>query len=303
MLPKHFATIITLIVTLTAFCTTALAQMPYGGMDGYGMEGMSPYGMQGMSPYGMQGSSSSTGIPSTESLRAQTLTGIDVNRGLDRLPRHEAAYRKAVVNNCVTFHKKLSSGRLQFGRHMESQYFNTRYWEPVYYEGSQYWKIKDGVRKSDAMEDFVSSNGGKYKLDCAGAINLLLLKSKLDTVGEGNFDRHLPTLMIRGWKTYTTKDGNLTEYQTLEKWSGNEYSPGTAYGLVAGDYVYFKNHPMMEGTPEQGENAIYLGMDSWGRPVFFGLNIGMSRSTMNEYGILSSERGTVDPDKLQELME
>jgi len=197
----------------------------------------------------------------------------------------------------------MSSGRIQFGRHMESQYFNTKYWEPVYYNGSQYWKLKGGVHKSDAFNDFISSGGGKYKIDCAAAINLILLKSKLDAVGERNFDRRLPTLMVRGWKTYTTsKDGELEEYKTLEKWSGNEYSPGTAHGLRTGDYVYFKNHPMAEGTPEQGENAIYIGMDSGGRPVFFGLNIGMFRGTFNQYGILSSERGSIDPESLRKMM-
>lgn len=298
MLPKHYATLITLVVTLivvsatlTAFCTPAHAQFPYD------MQGMS--GMQGT--YGMQGSSS--GMPSAQALTAQTLADIDTNRGFDSMSPEEAAYRRAVVDNSVTFHKKMSSGRLQFGRHMESQYFNTKYWEPVYYEGSQFWKLKDGVSKSDAFRDYISPDGGRYKIDCAAAINMILLKAKLDTVGESNFDRRLPTLMVRGWKTYTTsKDGDLEEYKTLEKWSGNEHSPGSVNGLKTGDYVYFKNHPMAEGTPEQGENAIYIGTDSWGRPVFFGLNIGMFRGTFNQYGFLSSERGSIDPDSLRKLM-
>jgi len=297
---KHFATLITLIATLTAFCVPAHAQMAFEGMDGYGMQGMPPYGMDG---YSLPGTSSSTGMPSAEALSAQSLAGIDTNQGFDHMSPQEAAYRRAVVDNCVAFHKKMSSGRLQFGRHMESQYFNTRYWEPVYYSGSQFWKVKQGVSKSDALRDFIGAGGGKYKIDCAAAINLILLKSKLDTVGEGNFDRRLPTLMVRGWKTYTTsKDGNLEEYKTLEKWSGDEYSPGSPSGLRTGDYVYFKNHPMMEGTPEQGENAVYIGTDSWGRPVFFGLNIGMFRGTFNQYGILSSERGAIDPDSLKSMM-
>lgn len=292
MLPKHFATIITLIVTLTAFCAPSFAQMPYGMGD------MSSFGM---GSFGMQGTSGD--MPSAEALSAQSLAGIDLNAGFDHMPSHETAYRRAVVDNCITFHKKMSSGRLQFGRHMESQYFNTRYWEPLYYDGNQFWKIKGGVSKSDALRDFINSNGGRYKIDCAAAINLILLKSKLDTVGESNFDRRLPTLMIRGWKTYTTSpNGDLEEYKTLEKWSGDEYSPGSPHGLRTGDYVYFKNHPMMEGTPEQGENAIYIGTDSLGRPVFFGLNIGMFRGTFNQYGILSSERGSIDPDNLRKMM-
>jgi protein-glutamine gamma-glutamyltransferase len=60
---------------------------------------------------------------------------------------------------------------------------------------------------------------------------------------------------------------------------------------------------MMEGTPEQGENAIYLGKDSWDRPVFFGLNIGIFRGLFHKYGILSSERGSVDPQALKKMAE
>jgi protein-glutamine gamma-glutamyltransferase len=285
MLRKHFAFIIALAFVLSGSGMTALAQMPF---DMYQMPGMS----------------SSTGIPETQALRSQSLAGVDTNRGFDQMPAHEAAYRSAIVSNSVTFHKKMSSGRLAFGRHMESQYFNTKYWEPVYIKGSQFWKLKDDVSSLDAMNDFISPEGGKYKIDCAAAINLLILKSKLDTVGERNFNKRLPNLLIRGWKTYTTSgNGDYEEYQALEKWSGSEMEPGTPNGLKTGDYVYFKNHPMMEGSPEQGENALYMGTDTWGRPVFFGLNVGMSRGTFNQYGILSSERGTIDPDKLKQMME
>jgi protein-glutamine gamma-glutamyltransferase len=216
---------------------------------------------------------------------------------------YEARYRSAVVSNVLSFQKKMNSGRVAFGRHMDSQYFNTRYWEQVYLEGGQFWKVKDGVSMAEALNDFISPSGGKYKLDCAAAINLILLKSKLDVVGERKFSKHLPALIIRGWKTYTVKDGRLEEYQTLEVWSGDERTPGTPEGLKVGDYVYFKNHPMTEGTPEQGENAIYLGLDRWGRPMFFGLNIGISPGIAHQYGILTTERGTIDPEALKKMAE
>lgn len=244
----------------------------------------------------------SGGIGQSQMPTDVTPTGFDAS-AQDGTSYYEAKYRSAVVNNALAFQKKMNSGRVAFGRQMENQYFNTKYWEPVYHTGSQLWKLKDGASKAEALEDFISSEGGKYKIDCAAAINLILLKSKLDVVGERNFNRHLPELIIRGWKTYTVKDGNVEEYNTLEKWSGNEYMPGTVDGLKTGDYVYFKNHPMMEGTPEQGENAIYLGKDSWGRPVFFGLNIGTFRGLFHQYGILSSERGSVDPRALKKMAE
>jgi protein-glutamine gamma-glutamyltransferase len=260
-------------------------------------------GMPGMGMPGMGMPSSGSGMPDTQTLQSQTLGGIDVNRGFEGMPPHEAKYRKAVVSNSLVFHKKMSSGRLAFGRHMDSQYFNTKYWEPVYVGGSQFWKLKDGASKAEALNDFINPSGGKYKIDCAAAINLIMLKSKLDVVGESNFNKRLPVLLIRGWKTVTQKNGEAHEYKTLEKWAGNEYMPGSVAGLKTGDYVYFKNHPMMEGTPEQGENAIFLGMDQWGRPVFFGLNIGIMRGTVNQYGILSSERGSIDPDSLKSMAE
>ena len=221
----------------------------------------------------------------------------------DSASHYENQYRNAMVNNCLTFHKKMSTGRLAFGRHMDTQFYNTKYWEPMFIQGYGYWKVKDGVSKEDALNDFMSSQGGKYKIDCAAAINLLILKSKLDVVGNDKFDKALPTLAIRGWKIFTEKDGKITEYKSLERWSGNEYMPGGTDGLQSGDYVYFKNHPMMEGTPEQGENAIYLGTDDSGRPAFFGLNIGIFKGIFNQYGILSTERGAIDPEALRKMAE
>jgi protein-glutamine gamma-glutamyltransferase len=279
----------------------AMAQSPFD-MSSMGDSPFSPFSM---SPYDMSSGGTpqaSGGIGQSQMPTDVTPTGINAG-AQDSASRYEAMYRRAVVSNSLTFQKKMNSGRVAFGRQMENQYFNTKYWEPVYLSGVQYWKLKDGASKVEALEDFISSGGGKYKIDCAAAINLILLKSKLDVVGEQNFNKHLPALIIRGWKTITVKDGNVEEYKTLEKWSGNEYMPGTVDGLKTGDYVYFKNHPMMEGTPEQGENAIYLGKDSWGKPVFFGLNIGIFRGLFHQYGILSSERGSVDPQVLKKMAE
>ncbi len=216
---------------------------------------------------------------------------------------YEALYRKAVVNNVLSFQKKMNSGRIAFGRQMDSQYYNTKYWEHLYGDGGQYWKIKDGVSKAEALNDFTSPTGGKYKLDCAAAINLLILKAKLDVVGEQKFSKYLPDLMIRGWKTYTWKNGKLEEYETLERWSGSERMWGSPQNLKIGDYAYFKNDPMLEGTPEQGENTIFLGYDRYNRPLFFGLNIGIYPGTVHQYGILTAERGSIDPALLKKMAE
>ncbi len=288
MSKRAIARITALAVFIAIVAGPAAAQFPFG---------TSPYGMS-------QGgvSEASPGIAQSEMPADVRIVGVNAG-ATDAASRYETAYRRAVVDNSLAFQKKMNSGRVAFGRQMEDQYFNTKYWEPVYLEGGRYWKVKDGVSKADAFNDFISAGGGKYKIDCAAAINLILLKSKLDVVGEQGFNRHLPVLVVRGWKTLTLKDGNVEEYKTLEKWSGNEYTPGSVGGLRTGDYVYFKNHPMMEGTPEQGENAIYLGKDSSGRPLFFGLNIGIFRGLYHQYGILSSERGSIDPEALKAMAE
>jgi len=251
-----------------------------------------------------QGSDSHSGIGTS-----QLPSDVDITKGLatnltpGTTTYYDTKYRVAVVKNSLTYQKKMNSGRVAFGRQMENQYFNTRYWEPMTINGNRFWKIKDDVSKADAFNDFISPKGGKYKVDCAAAINIIMLKAKLDVAGEANFDRHLPDVMIRGWTTYTTRNGKTIEYKTLEKWAGNQYIPGSPRGLMTGDYVYFKNHPMMEGTPEQGENAIFLGNDDYSRPVFFGLNIGIFKGTFNEYGILSSEKGCIDPESLKSMAE
>ena len=296
MMSKHVTALIALLTLISGVSVPAVAQSPFN-MPPMGESQFGPYSP---GPYGMQSASQdSSGIGQSQMPTDVTPTGL----GSGGASGYEDMYRRAVIRNSLTFQKKMNSGRVAFGRQMENQYFNTKYWEPVYLTGTQYWKLKDGVSKANALEDFISAGGGKYKIDCAAAINLILLKSKMDVVGEPCFNRHLPLLVIRGWKIYTLKDGNVEEYKTLEKWSGNEYMPGTVDGLKTGDYVYFKNHPMMEGTPEQGENAIYLGKDSWGRPVFFGLNIGIFRGLFHQYGILSSERGSVDPEALKKMAE
>jgi protein-glutamine gamma-glutamyltransferase len=307
---KNAAALTVILFVLWGLALPAHSQSPFGmqypGMQYPGMQypGMQyPFQMP-FSGGGDHGSDSHSGIG-----MSRLPSDVDITRGLDTNLKpgtttyYDTKYRIAVIKNSLTYQKKMNSGRVAFGRQMENQYFNTKFWEPMTINGNTFWKIKDGVGKADAFNDFISPMGGKYKIDCAAAINIIMLKAKLDVAGEDNFCRLLPDIMVRGWTTYTSKDGKLKEYKTLERWTGNQYIPGSPEGLLTGDYVYFKNHPMMEGTPEQGENAIYLGKDDSGRPVFFGLNIGIFKGVFNEYGILSSEKGRIDPATLKAMAE
>lgn len=219
--------------------------------------------------------------------------------------RYEANYRKAVVKNTVDFHKKMMNGKISFGRFMELQYYNPQYWQMVHLDGRQYWKVRNDVRVSDAMRDVFDPFGGYYSFDCSAAINLIVIKSKMDVIGENNFNRYFNNMMVKGWEVYIQPFGQVWKpYKAIEHHSGNIYTMGTIDGLKVGDFVYFKHPFIPEGmSAEQGENALYLGKDVDGHPVFFGLNIGYSKGEICEYGYLSSLRGTVDMQRLKELAE
>jgi protein-glutamine gamma-glutamyltransferase len=297
---KNVAALIAVLAIMSGLILPAHSQSPFG-MQYPGAR--YPFQM----PYTYsdgQGSDSHSGIGTSRLPSDADITkGLDTNVTPGTTNYYDTKYRIAVVKNSLTYQKKMNSGRVAFGRQMENQYFNTKYWEPTTINGNTFWKIKDDVNKKDAFNDFISPAGGKYKVDCAAAINIIMLKAKLDVAGEDNFNQRLPSVMIRGWTTYTSKGDKVMEYKTLERWAGNQYAPGSPDELMTGDYVYFKNSPMMEGTPEQGENAVFLGTDDNGMPVFFGLNIGIFKGIINEYGILSSEKGCIDPRALKAMAE
>jgi protein-glutamine gamma-glutamyltransferase len=191
--------------------------------------------------------------------------------------------------------------------------YNPEYWEEVVGDdGSIYWKVRDDQYESDALADVFDPEGGSYEIECAAAINLIILKSRLDTIGDDMFCKFYYDLMINsiaGWEyfirpfgTHQVKDDSL-EYKT-----GDAYTDGDLNSLEVGDYVYFKN-PGVEDSSAQGENALYLGKYTNGDPMFFGLNLGIFTPEdvygyqMTVYGYLSSVRGTIEPSYLKAMAE
>lgn len=219
--------------------------------------------------------------------------------------RYISQYKTAVANNALAMNRKAQDGGIGFGRSMERQIYNQKYWDEVILEGRQYWKVKSGVDESKAVRDVFDPNGGYYKIDCAAAINLIVLKSKLDVVGNDKFNKHYFNMILKGWDIYTQPDGkDWKDEKSIEHQEGSEYEPGDTHNLEVGDYVYYKNpNPMTRGRAEQGENALYMGKDEDGIPTFWGLNMGIFKGRVCKYGFLTSVRGRIDADALKKLAE
>ncbi len=219
--------------------------------------------------------------------------------------KYVTIYKSAILDNAHSMNKKAQGGHIGFGRSMEHQIYSPKYWDELYMHGRQYWKVKAGIDEAQAIRDVFDPNGGYYKIDCAAAINLIVLKSKLDTIGDDKFNKHFYNLIVKGWELHTQPGGkDWKEDKSLEIQEGNEYSLGDVDKLKIGDYVYYKNpNPFVQGRAEQGENALYLGEDSEGNPTFFGLNIGIYKGAICKFGILTSVRGSIDEQALKKLAE
>jgi protein-glutamine gamma-glutamyltransferase len=219
--------------------------------------------------------------------------------------QYVAKYKSAILNNALSMNRKAQSGHIGFGRSMEHQVYSPKYWDELYMNGRQYWKVKAGIDEARAIRDVFDANGGYYKIDCAAAINLIVLKSKLDTIGDEKFNKHFYNLIVKGWELHTQPDGkDWKEDKSLEIQKGSEYHLGNVDDLEVGDYVYYKNpNPFVQGRAEQGENALYLGKDSEGYPTFFGLNIGIFKGKICQYGFLTSVRGSIDAQALKKMAE
>jgi hypothetical protein len=145
---------------------------------------------------------------------------------------------------------------------------------------------------------------GAYQLDCAVSTNLVMLKAKMDAIGSGNFNREFNGLALHGWETGTDKYGTgqleFDKDGALDRTSGDIHNNnGNSQGMRPGDFGYFRNMGVEYGSSEtQGENAIYLGKDENGKPIFFGNPIGMATGYNNQYGGLSTFRGSMDSSSM-----
>ena len=141
--------------------------------------------------------------------------------------KYVSKYKAAILDNALSMNRKAQGGHIGFGRSMQHQIYNPKYWDELYMNGSQYWKVKAGIDESRAIRDVFDANGGYYKIDCAAAINLIVLKSKLDTIGDDKFNKHFYNLIVKGWEIHTQPEGkDWKEDKSLEIQEGSEYQPG-----------------------------------------------------------------------------
>lgn len=168
--------------------------------------------------------------------------------------------------------RQLANSGLRFSGDMENQQYNPQYWEQVNIDGNSFWKVKDGVNPSTAVQD-VFNNPNRYAIDCAAAINLIGMKSILDTTGAADFNNKYAGLTMRGWLTKTDAGGWDTN-GALSRVTGSVGSPHNPAGMQPGDVMYISN-PSGAGTAWQGENVIYLGKDEQGQDLYFGHPFGI----------------------------
>jgi hypothetical protein len=211
-------------------------------------------------------------------------------------------FRGATIDACNQFNDGMNSGRLSFEGDMTKQQYNEEFWEPVTIEGREFWRVKEGINPSDAINDVFEN--GSYTLDCAASTNMVALKAEMDTIGVDNFNSDYNGLTMSGWTVGTDKHGTgQLEFDLngpLDYYSGDAHNnDGNAEDLRPGDFVYFRNLDVEYGSAaNQGENAFYMGNNENGEPVFFGNPIGMATGESNEYGGLSTYVSSADPDRL-----
>ncbi|MUG46222.1 protein-glutamine gamma-glutamyltransferase [Paenibacillus woosongensis] len=144
----------------------------------------------------------------------------------------ELAMRGAIVQAARDFH----AGGAQFATFKNSR-ANESFWTRMPNGGL---RLREEVLPSDAIRD-IFNNGGRYAMECATAMVVILYKGVLDTIGDKAFNRHFNQLVLYDWQY----DSDLQLTRTPQ--------------AAAGDVVYFENPDFNPETPEwQGENAILL---------------------------------------------
>jgi protein-glutamine gamma-glutamyltransferase len=132
--------------------------------------------------------------------------------------------------------------------------FNPHFWTP---DGTGTFKLKDGVKASDAFDDLFKSPH-QYQFECATALVITQYKAMRDLLGADDFDRVCNDLRIGPWQN----EDLLDDVVELSGRGDVEATAARKETLRAGDYGYFKNWEVSEkGAADgwQGENVIYLG--------------------------------------------
>ncbi len=143
-------------------------------------------------------------------------------------------------SNIVEAAGDLSKGGTRFAT-FRTSFCNSKYWH-LTNEGG--FLLKSGVYPSVGIQD-IFENGPKYGFECATSIIIVLYKGVLDTIGDSEFNRLFPNLLLHSW--HTDSDLGLTQDD-----AGSDYAR-------PGDVLYFKNPEVNPAKMEwQGENVIKM---------------------------------------------
>lgn len=190
----------------------------------------------------------------------------------------------------------------------EQQSFSATMWDKRTRGAPGSYKLKEGVRPSVAIRDLLA-NPDNYRFECATALVLIYYTAVLNTMGDREFDKKFPNLLVGAWRNNELLD----EFKIYEGTETKEMTPEGVAALVPGDYVYFMNPDVSEAglaSGWRGENAIYLGNGKfYGHP--FGVTDAASiiehlngfrveGATKSAY--MSSARYTQSPDRMFELI-
>lgn len=116
--------------------------------------------------------------------------------------------------------------------------------------------LRSGISPAAAIRD-IFLNGPNYGFECATAVIILMYKGVLDTLGESEFNRLFPDLLLYSW--HSDSDLGMTQ-DDIE-----------SYHSRPGDVLYFKNPEVNPEKREwQGENVIKLDVD-----LYYGHGIGI----------------------------
>lgn len=155
-------------------------------------------------------------------------------------------------------------------------YANPKYWERL---GFMDWRLKKGVSASEAIKDWLQ---GLTIAECLSTINAVQTDTLRAALGDRKFDELFGSIgkslpeekRLRVGVNISSVDEFLVKTESSKK---NEAGGINKRPVKEGEWYYFYNHPQyLLKHPKgafQGENSIYLGLDTSGNQRWSGLGL------------------------------
>lgn len=187
--------------------------------------------------------------------------------------------------DAVNFVKEIQSGKVNFGMFKIPNvptYADPAHWHKTNPQGvsDKFWKAFDsntGVSADVAIKGIVSH---MFRGDCLGAIEIDLLYAADQAIGATAFNNEHPQGLLEVGAD--NPDGNASIYTNVKTYfylgpNSNYPKPIRTQDMVPGDWAYMQNDPLYQQVAPTGEwtgeNALYIGNNSSGVPLFWGLGM------------------------------